>query len=178
MTITLLGISGALRSGSFNTKLMHEAARLFGPADFTFADLRLPLYDGDLEDAHGLPDAVQLLVQQIRDADVVVIATPEYNSNLSGVLKNALDWISRGGGMSSLKDKPIAITSAAAGRGGGARAQFSLRHCLTPFQPRVLQGPEVQIAGASREFDDAGRLTSERYEEALSSLMQKLRAMT
>ncbi|MCP5072855.1 MAG: NAD(P)H-dependent oxidoreductase [Rhodobacteraceae bacterium] len=176
MPFKLLLISGALRAGSFNTKLVHEAARHFGPADITFADLRLPLYDGDLEDAEGLPTTAQLLQQQMLDADAVVIATPEYNSNLSGVLKNALDWVSRGPA-NPLTDKPVAILSAAAGRTGGARAQYSLRHCLTSFQPRILQGPEVQIAGASREFDATGRLTNERYVAALTKLMQKLRDM-
>ncbi len=177
MTLNLLAISGSLRSASLNTKLIHEAIRVFGPADATFADLRLPLYDGDLEEAEGLPEAVQLLQQQMQSADAIVISTPEYNSNISGVLKNALDWVSRGGGMTSLKDKPLAIMSAAAGRTGGARAQFSLRHCLTPFQPCILQGPEVQIASAGKEFDDTGRITNQRYETALSELMQKLRGM-
>jgi len=172
----LIGLSGSLRAGSFNTKLMLEAQRLFGPADFVRADLRFPLYDGDLETADGLPEAVTLLQQQILAADAVIIATPEYNGAVSGVLKNALDWISRGGA-NPLKDKPVAIMSAAAGRTGGTLAQYSLRHCLTAFQPEILQGPQVAIAGPSNQFDEAGKLTSERYETALGNLMQKLRDM-
>jgi len=173
---TLIGISGSLRAGSINTMLLKEAARLFAPDTFTLADIRLPLYDGDLEEAEGLPANVVTLKDQIADADAVVISTPEYNSNLSGVLKNALDWTSRGG-PSPFKGKPVAILSAAAGRTGGARAQFSLRHCLTPFQPNILQGPEVQIANASAAFDADGRLQDARSIKTLQILMDRLAAL-
>ncbi|MBV1864974.1 MAG: NAD(P)H-dependent oxidoreductase [Rhodobacteraceae bacterium] len=172
---TLIGISGSLRAGSVNTMLLKEAARLFAPDAFTLADVRLPLYDGDLEETEGLPASVITLKDQIAAADAVVISTPEYNSNLSGVLKNALDWTSRGG-PSPFKGKPVAILSAAAGRTGGARAQFSLRHCLTPFQPNILQGPEVQIANASAAFDTDGRMLEERNIKTLQSLMDRLAA--
>jgi len=172
---TLIGISGSLRAGSVNTMLLKEAARLFAPDAFTLADVRLPLYDGDLEEAEGLPASVIALKDQIAAADAVVISTPEYNSNLSGVLKNALDWTSRGG-PSPFKGKPVAILSAAAGRTGGARAQFSLRHCLTPFQPNILQGPEVQIANASAAFDADGRILEERNIKTLQILMDRLAA--
>ena len=91
----LLGISGSLRSEATNRKLVREAARLFGDCTYIEADLNLPLYDGDDETANGVPAAVQLLADQIRDADAVLISTPEYNKGPSGVLKNALDWISR-----------------------------------------------------------------------------------
>lgn len=173
---TLLGISGSLRAGSVNTLLVQEAARLFEPSEFTLADLNLPLYDGDLEEAEGIPESVQTLQQQIAVADAVVISTPEYNANLSGVLKNALDWTSRGG-PSPFRGKPVAILSAADGRTGGARAQFSLRHCMTPFQPNIIQGPEVQIAGASKAFDDNGQLLAERDLKTLGILMRKLAAL-
>ncbi len=171
----LLLISGSLRRDSRNTLLAAEAARLFGPARVERADLRLPLYDGDVE-AQGIPPEVMRLDAQIRRADAVVIATPEYNKNLSGVLKNALDWISRVKPQ-PLEDKPVAIMSAAAGRSGGERSQFSLRHCLTPFRPRVLQGPETLIAGAGGAFDEDGRLTDPRSREALGRQMAALRAM-
>lgn len=173
----LLGISGSLRAGSFNTKLLNEAIRLFGPAEVTIANLRLPLYDGDLEDSAGIPDAAMALHAQMQAADAIIISTPEYNKNLPGGLKNALDWVSRAKPM-PMGGTPMAIVSAAAGREGGTRAQFSLRHCLTPFRPHILQGPEFALPGASKEFDEAGRLTSERYEAALQTLMQALRAAT
>ena len=136
----------------------------------------MPLYDGDLEAARGLPEEALLLKQQINDADAVVISTPEYNSNLSGVLKNALDWVSRGEG-SPFEGKPVAIVSAAAGRTGGARAQSSLRLCMTPFRPNILQGPEVLVAGAMNEFNEADALENEHYLKGLGDLMKALRAL-
>jgi chromate reductase len=172
---TLLGISGALRTGSFNTKLVHEAARLFAPDRFVMGDLNLPLYDGDVEDRDGIPASVQTLADQIAAADAVVMSTPEYNKGLSGVMKNALDWVSRVEG-NPWAGKPVAILSATAGRAGGERAQYSLRHCMTAFRPRVLQGPEVLVGQCMREFDDSGRLTSDLYCAALTELMQDLRA--
>jgi chromate reductase len=170
----LLGISGSLRRASTNTKLVHEAARAFGPCTFTLGDIRLPLYDGDLEKEEGIPSAVQRLADQILAADAVVISTPEYNKNLPGVLKNALDWLSRTK-PAPLAGKPVAIVSAAAGRAGGERSQFSLRHCLTPFQPRILQGPEVMIAASAEAFDADGRLKDQASFEFLGRLMAKLR---
>lgn len=171
----LLGLSGSLRRDSTNRLLIREAARLFGEVSYVEADLQLPLYDGDQEDAHGVPDAVQRLAEQISGADAVVISTPEYNKGLSGVLKNALDWVSRTPG-SPWSGKPVAVMSAAAGRAGGERAQSTLRACMVPFRPRILQGPEVHLAGSRNEFDDQGRLKSEHYTKTLTELMAALRA--
>ncbi len=173
--IKLLGISGSLRKGSTNTMLVREAARLFGAADFTMADIRMPLYDGDLEEASGVPDAAMALHGQILGADAIIISTPEYNKNLPGVLKNALDWVSRVT-PAAFTGTPLAIVSAAAGRAGGERSQYSLRHCLTPFNPLVLQGPEVMIASSGSAFDEAGQLTDTRSIQGLTKLMEALRA--
>lgn len=173
----LLGLSGSLRQNATNRKLLREAARLFDPASFTEADLNLPLYDGDVEEGEGIPAAVQTLAVQIAQADAVIISTPEYNKGPSGVLKNALDWVSRTEG-NPWADKPVAVMSAAAGRAGGERAQMILRAYMVPFQPRILQGPEIHLASSSNEFDEQGRLTSHRYEKALHKLMEKLRDMS
>lgn len=169
----LLGISGALRKASTNTMLVKEAARAFGSCQLTLADIRFPLYDRDLEDAEGIPEGVARLVEQMKAAEAIVISTPEYNKNLPGVLKNALDWVSRAD-MTAMRDVPLAIVSSAAGRAGGERSQFSLRHCLTPFRPRVLQGPEVFIAGAAKAFGDDGRLLDPRSFDLLRQLMGQL----
>ncbi len=174
---TLLGISGALRKDSRNTALVKEAARLFAPDEFILADLDFPLYNGDVEDNAGFPEAVQRLHDQIKGADAVIISTPEYNKNLSGVLKNALDWLSRIRPQPWAK-KPVAIMSAADGRAGGERAQYSLRHAMTPFNPRILQGPEVMIANAGKAFDENGHLTNEISVRALTRLMDALKAET
>lgn len=175
MQLKLLGLSGALRESSTNRFLIREAARLGQATHFTEADLRLPLYDGDLEEADGVPAAVQTLANQIADADAVVISTPEYNQGISGVLKNALDWVSRTGG-SPWAGKPVAIMSAAAGRAGGARAQYALRLAIQPFGTRLLQGPEVMVAANHTQFDDAGQLTADSYIKGLTRLMDALKA--
>lgn len=171
---TLLGLSGSLRTASTNRKLLREAARLFGPCTYAEADLHLPLYDGDEEAASGVPAIVEALAQQIAKADAVLVATPEYNKGISGVLKNALDWISRTKGQ-PWSDKPVAVMSSAAGRAGGERAQAMLRQCLIAFQPRLITGPEVHLAAAHTQFDDQGRLTGDLYIETLTELMGKMR---
>ncbi len=168
----VLGISGSLRAASTNTKLMRTALASFGGPSQE-GDLRLPLYDGDLED-QGIPEAVQALADQIAGARAVVISTPEYNKGVSGVLKNALDWVSRTEG-SPWKDKPVAIMSAAAGRAGGERAQFNLRLLMVPFRTRILQGPELLVAQSREQFGDDGTLTNERYQKTLDTLMAQLR---
>ncbi len=171
----LLGISGSLRRDATNRKLVHEAARLSGADVFVEADLNLPLYDGDLEAAEGQPDAAKRLVQQIAEADAIVISTPEYNKGPSGVLKNALDWVSRSKPV-PWQDKPVAVMSAAAGRAGGERAQMILRSFLVPFQPRVISGPELHLAQSGDQFDENGHLTSDLYRDTLQRLMDRLRA--
>ena len=173
--LKLLGISGALRKDSTNTKLVKEAARLFGDCTFELADLNLPLYDGDVESAHGVPASVQALAEQIAAADAVVVSTPEYNKGPTGVLKNALDWVSRTKG-GPWRDKPVAVMSAAAGRAGGERAQLILRSFMVPFRACVLAGPEVHLADSGNQFDDSGQLTSEQYTKTLTELMQALRS--
>ncbi len=158
----LLGLSGSLRQNATNRKLLREAARLFEPGSFIEADLNLPLYDGDVEEGEGIPAAVHTLAEQIAQAHAVIISTPEYNKGPSGVLKNALDWVSRTKG-NPWANKPVAVMSAAAGRAGGERAQMILRAFMVPFQPCILQGPEIHLASSSGEFDEDGRLSNERY---------------
>ena len=169
----ILGLSGALRKASTNRKLLREAARVYGAADYIEADLALPLYDGDLEAAEGLPESVALLAAQIAQADAVLISTPEYNGGIPGVLKNALDWVSRSP-EKPWENKPVALMSAAAGRAGGARAHHELRLAMAPFRARIVNGPEVMVAASHDQFDDEGRV-SEDYIAFLTPLMQALR---
>ncbi len=171
----LVGLCGALRRDSTNRKLLQEAARLFGPSTFKEVDLNFPLYHGDHEAAEGVPLIVQEAADLIAQADAIVITTPEYNKGLSGVLKNALDWISRVEG-NPWRDKPVALMSAAAGRSGGERAQAMLRQCLVAFRPRVLHGPEVHLASSSSAFEADGTLSGELYLKTLQELMESLRA--
>lgn len=171
----VLGISGSLRASATNRLLIREAARLGNATSFIEADLHLPLYDGDLEEAEGIPAPVQILADQIAKADAVVISTPEYNKAISGVLKNALDWVSRTEG-SPWNNKPVAIMSATAGRSGGERAQASLRLALLAFRPRIVQGPDVLVGGNFKEFDESGQLVTESYIKAVTGLMAALKA--
>ncbi|WP_406645854.1 NAD(P)H-dependent oxidoreductase [Aliisedimentitalea scapharcae] len=170
----LLGVSGSLRAQATNRKLLREAARVFGPCSYVEADLRLPLYDGDAEASDGIPSEVQFLADQIAAADAVILSTPEYNKGPSGVLKNALDWVSRTDG-SPWMGKPVAVMSSAAGRAGGEQAQAVLRGFMVPFQPRLVSGPQVHLAGAASQFDDNGQLISTQYTATLTRLMQILR---
>jgi chromate reductase len=172
--LTLLGISGSLRAGSFNRKLLAEAVRRFAPATYLEGDLQLPLYDGDLEEREGIPEAVRRLTDQIAQADALVISSPEYNKGVTGVMKNALDWISRVEGF-PMQDKPTAVISANAGRTGGETGQYMLRACLVPLRPAVLEYPLVLVAGAKDQFDADERLVTESYARALDTLMTRLR---
>lgn len=168
----LLGISGSLRAASTNTQLLYEAARHYGGV-FEMGDLRLPLYDNDLED-EGIPEAVVELVGQIDRAEAVVISTPEYNQSFSGVLKNALDWVSRVKDVKPWVGKPVVLMSAAAGRSGGARANYALFLAMMPFRPRLLSR-ELLLADSRNAFDENGKLVSERVESQIKDLMAALK---
>lgn len=169
----VLGISGSLRAGSNNTKLLREAVRLFGACEFTLANLRFPLYDGDLEDAIGLPPEVVTLVDQIRAADAIMIATPEYNRMIPGVLKNALDWVSRSK-PKPFAGKPVALM-ATGGHHGGAISLFTLRHALAPFDVRLVPGMGVSVPNGDLAFDADGQLLEDWTVASLTRLMELLR---
>ncbi|SDX34016.1 NADPH-dependent FMN reductase [Roseicitreum antarcticum] len=171
---SLVGLCGSLRAESLNRKLMMAAVKSFDPAEFTDGNLRFPLFDEDLE-AEGIPTEVTELSDQIKAADAVVIACPEYNKAPPGVLKNALDWLSRGPAK-PWADKPVALISATGGRAGGERTQFALRLMMVPFRPRLLMGPEVLVGGASEHFDADGALKTDSYIKLLDDLMAGLRA--
>ena len=170
--LKLVGLCGSLRQESWNRKLLYAAKEAFGPAQFREGDLRLPLFDEDLE-AKGIPEEVTALKALVAEADAVVIACPEYNKAPPGVLKNALDWLSRGG--APWRDKPVAIVSAAGGRAGGERTQFALRLMMVAFRPNLLQGPEVMVASPANAFGADGALSDERAAKLLEELMQGLR---
>ncbi len=169
----ILGISGSLRQDSLNSKLVREAARVYGAARYEEADLNLPLYSGDLQDAQGIPPEVRKLSDQIIAADAVVISGPEYNKSISGVLKNALDWVSRTKDW-PFKHKPVAIMSVTSGASGGLMTQAALRLCLYSFRPRLLQGPSVLIGGGTRAFHPDGSLVDQRQAATLKELMEEL----
>lgn len=169
----LLGISGSLRRGSYNTMLVHEAARAFAPDEFRLADLNLPLFNADVE-AEGLPAPVRQLCDQVIWADAVVVSCPEYNKGPSGVMKNALDWLSRPR-PAPMAGKPVAVVSAAAGAAGGERSKSAMYLFLVPFKVHLVLHPEVNVGNAREQFDANGRLANETRRAALEKLMAALR---
>ncbi len=174
--VRVLGIPGSLRRHSYNRGLL-QAARQVAPdgVEIEIADLLpIPLYNADVE-AEGEPPSVRAFKAQIEAADALLIATPEYNHLLSGVLKNAIDWASRAPVKSVLRDKPAAIMGASGGVTGTARAQLALRQVLTSTGCYVLPGPQVLVASARDRFDSEGRLTDERIREQIRTLLDALR---
>lgn len=159
--LKVLAISGSLRGASHNTALL-RAARDHSPDGVTvelyegLADV--PHYNGDLDDDHHLPAAAADLRARVHAADGLLIATPEYNHSVPGVLKNALDWASRPKGASALEHKDIAIIGASTGNFGTARAQLALRQVLAATHSHVLTGPEVLVFTAHQRFDETGTL--------------------
>ncbi len=176
--IKVLGISGSLRRGSFNTAALREAMRL-APAGMLIelADIgEIPLYDEDVY-AQGFPPAVEHLREQIRAADALLIATPEYNYSVPGVLKNTIDWVSRPPEQ-PFAGKPVALLGASAGRFGTARAQYHLRQSMVFLDMRPLNRPELMIGTAQKLFDEQGNLTDEATREHLRGLLVALQAWT
>ena len=171
----LLGIAGSLREGSYNRGLLRAAAELTPlGVELVEFDLRgLPFYDGDLE-AAGDPESATELKDAIRDADALVIATPEYNRGLPGVLKNAIDWASRPALASPLAGKPVAIMGATTGFAGTARAQQQLRDALEFPGAIVLQQPEVLVSEAYLRFDEHGELVDEETRAEIRELLAVL----
>jgi chromate reductase len=171
----VLGFSGSLRRGSYNTMLLLAAGAVM-PADVElelFGDLpKLPPYNEDLDEADG-PVAVLRLRAAIIAADALLIATPEYNGSIPGHLKTALDWASRPTGAGALADKPAAVIGASTGSFGGIRAQDALRKVLRAAGARVL-ADGVAIPDAGRAFDDGGRLRRHGIEGQLQQLLSTL----
>ncbi len=176
-SLSILAVSGSLRRGSFNTGALRAVAEL-APADMrvTLADLReIPLYDEDLRQQRGFPPAVETLREQIREADALLLATPEYNYSFSGVLKNAIDWVSRPPQQPFL-DKPVAVIGVSPGVTGAIRAQWQLRPVLAGLGAQVLFRPEVAIGNAREKFDEEGSLRDADTRERLARLLAALAA--
>ncbi|QYX56923.1 NAD(P)H-dependent oxidoreductase [Roseovarius sp. SCSIO 43702] len=171
----LLLLSGSLRKESFNRKLIHHAAKTFGPAEVVEGDLDLPLFNEDVE-AIGNPDKVETLFEQVKRADALIIGAPEYNKGVSGPLKNGIDWLSRPQ-PSILKDKIAVVMSAAGGRTGGETAHFMTVSILTQLQVNVVHGPLILVAQAKNEFDESGALTNDFLAKQVAARMERLRGM-
>lgn len=173
-TISILGISGSLRKGSYNSGLLRAAAGLL-PDNVTLETFDLspiPLYNAD-HDGQAPPEAVRALKARIAATDALLIATPEYNFSIPGVLKNAIDWASRPPKESPLNGKPLAIMGAG-GVMGTVRAQMALRQAAVFTNMHVLNKPEVLISRAWEKFDANGNLTDETSRQAIRALLESL----
>lgn len=173
-SVRILGIAGSLRKGSYNAAALRAAGSLVpdGASLETFDITPIPLYNEDVKQA-GFPAPVQDLRSRIAGADALLIATPEYNYSVPGVLKNAIDWASRPPDQ-PFNDKPVAIMGASPGMLGTARAQYHLRQIFVFLNMHFINKPEVMIAAANTKFNEAGELTDETARKLMRELLQAL----
>jgi len=174
----ILGIAGSLREGSFNRAAL-RAAQSLAPAGArveTFDIKGLPGFSQD-DEATPPPQVVELK-QRVRDADAILLVTPEYNYSVPGVLKNAIDWASRPYGDSAWTGKPVAIMGATVGTLGTARAQYHLRQMFVFLNMFAVNQPEVMLSQAHKAFDAKGNLTDEAAKKLISQLLEELVSLT
>ncbi len=178
MSIRVLAIGGSLRQGSYNHLLLEQARRQAPEGmEIEIADLSdVPLYNSDVQ-AQGFPESVRRLAAQVAQADAFLIATPEYNYSIPGVLKNAIDWLSRVP-EAPFQGKPVAIASASMSGLGGVRAQYHLRQVLIYLDVLPLNKPELFVSAAHEKFGADGQLTDAMTREGLDALLAALAART
>ena len=175
MPFRILGFAGSLRRGSYNRGLL-RAAQQVAPegVEIEIAALdEIPPYNQDVQ-SQGDPEPVRLFKERIRAADALLIATPEYNYSIPGVLKNALDWASRPAAESVLRRKPVAIMGASTGRMGTVRAQLALRQVFVFTESLALLKPEVLVSGAAGLFDADGNLLDDETRRRVRELLEAL----
>jgi chromate reductase len=172
--VRILGIVGSLRKQSYNLGALRAAQQLCpGDAKIEICTLEgIPGFSQDEEQRP--PQKVVELKSRIRGADAILIATPEYNYGLPGVLKNAIDWASRPYGDSAWSGKPVAILSAALSMGGGVRAQYQLRQSFVFLNMDAVVQPEVAIGNAPSRYDQQGNLTDETSKKLIAQLVKNL----
>ena len=174
-TFRIVGISGSIRKESYNSAALRVAQELAPDGvEIRLADISaIPLYNDDVR-KEGLPASVVSLVELIDTADAVMIATPEYNYSIPGVLKNAIDWVSKADDL-PFRRKPVAILGASMGTFGTARSQYDLRKVLVSQDAYVLSQPEIMIASAHARFDADGNMTDEKTRELIEAQIVALK---
>ncbi|HEV7698834.1 MAG TPA: NADPH-dependent FMN reductase [Pyrinomonadaceae bacterium] len=172
--LRILGISGSLRKGSFNTAALHAAQELVPEGvEMVVAEIgELPAFNQDLE--ADPPAAATSFKQAVREADAIVFSSPEYNYSVPGHLKNAIDWASRPYGDSAWDGKPALIMGASPGAIGTARMQYHLRQIMVFLNMHPLNKPEVMINNCASKFDEQGNLTDEKTREYLKQAIEAL----
>ena len=176
--IKILGFAGSLRNGSYNKSILRAATELLPEnTELEIFDLaEIPMYNQDLDGEK--PSSVSEFKDKIKSADAILIATPEYNYSIPGVLKNAMDWASRPYGDNSFDGKPLAIMGASIGNIATARAQYHLRQTCVFLNMHVVNQPEVMVGVAQDKIDSNGVLTDEKTKEVIKSLLEKLVELT
>lgn len=173
--IKLLGISGSLRAGSFNTALLRVAQQEVG--DGVVLDVTtlhgIPLYDGDLEASNGVPEAVQQLKMRIRASDGVILSTPEYNNGIPGVFKNAIDWLSRPANEieSVFGNRPFTLMGASPGGFGTILSQNHWLPVLKTLGVRAWFGGRLLLSRAGDAFDGDGHLKDDKQRAQVRSFL-------
>jgi chromate reductase len=172
--ISILGFAGSLRKGSYNKSLLRTALEMVpAEVELEIFDLEgIPPFNQDLENQP--PEKVKEFKAKIRAADAILIATPEYNYSIPGVLKNAIDNASRPYGDNAFNGKPVAIMGASIGMLGTARAQYHLRQSLVFLNMYPLNQPEVMVPFAQEKIDQNGRLTDQKTREKIKELLEAL----
>ena len=151
----LVALSGSLRKASFNTRLLHSIQQLANDRfDLTIDSIDLPIFNDDLIDPEE-PEIIQAFKQRVREADGLLIVTPEYNHSVPGGLKNAIDWLSLEPG-TPLRGKPVFIAGASPGMLGTVRSQIHLRQIFATNRANVLPGNEIFITNCKEKIDDIG----------------------
>lgn len=173
--VRILGISGSLRSGSYNSALLKAGISLMAEgAVLELADIRgIPLYDGDLEASEGLPTAVQALKEKVKACDGLLLATPEYNNGIPGVFKNAIDWLSRPGAdiPQVFGNRPVAVIGASPGGFGTILSQNAWLPVLRTLGTRPWFGGRLLVSRASHAFDEHGVLVDEAVRTQLRDFL-------
>lgn len=174
----VLGIAGSLRKASFNKAILRAALELVPEGmDLEVFDLEgIPPYNQDLDSQP--PVRVTDFKQRIKAADAVLIATPEYNYSIPGVLKNAIDWASRPYGDNAFDDKPVALMGASIGQIGTARAQYHLRQSFVFLNMHPVNQPEVMVPFVEGKIDADGKLTDDTARKRIRELLEALMEWT
>ncbi|TKB49789.1 NAD(P)H-dependent oxidoreductase [Ferrimonas sediminicola] len=176
-TLKVLALCGSLRQESLNRKLMQQAIAL-APRELTIEEGKigaLPLYSQDIQQM-GFPEPVELLHRQLMASDALLLISPEYNYSIPGVLKNAIDWLSRYS-PHGFNNKPVALMGASPGRMGTCRCQYHLRQVMVFLNAWVLNRPEVMLSEAHLAFDEQDALRENRLQELVASQLAALRQM-
>lgn len=172
----ILGLSGSLRAGSFNTALLRAAAgQMPAGSSMELATLHgIPLYDGDAEARDGIPPAVQALKERIVACDGLLLATPEYNNGMPGVLKNGIDWLSRPNADIArvFGNRPVALLGASPGGFGTILAQNHWLPVLRTLGTRTWFGGRLMVSRAGQVFDEAGEMVDEKMKAQLRQFLQ------